>query len=287
MFEIKYDRDGVAIRDKAQIQQLDQQPVEPEPVEQEAAPEAEEVLNSQEGNPDRTILEPEPEQEQPEAPPAPKEPQYDPQASFRTLREAKLKAEAERDELMRKIAELEGRTKPAAPVQQEEEEELNLGADDLVEGKHISKIQKKSQSKIKQLEERLAKYEQQGLQERTELALKSKFQDFDKVVTPDNIAMLNEAYPEIARSLYTNEDLYTKAVSAYTLIKKFGIYQDSPFASEKAQVAKNVAKPRPVSSLSPQQGDGALSRANAFASGLTDDLKAQLLKEMQAARKGY
>jgi len=285
MFEIKYDRNGNPIRDKAQLEQIDQQPIEPEPVEQEAAPEQEtEEVKEQVSSP---MPDSEPQEPQPEVQEPPK-PQYDPQASFKTLREAKLKAEAERDELMRKIAELEGRSRPASQAQeQEEEEDVTLGADDLVEGKHISKIQKKAQSKIKQLEERLSRYESQTAQERTEYALKQKFQDFDKVVTPDNIAMLNEAYPEIARSLYTNEDLYTKAVSAYTLIKKFGIFQESPFASEKAQVSKNVAKPRPVTSLSPQQGDNALSRANAFASGLTDDLKAQLLKEMQAARKGY
>jgi hypothetical protein len=285
MFEIKYDRDGTPIRDKSQLQQLDQQATEPEPVEQEAAPQEE----APQEEPQETAAESDNlEVEATEAPKAPQQPQYDPQASFKTLREAKLKAEAERDELMRKIAELEGRSKPVQQTQtQEDDDDLNLGADDLVEGKHISKIQKKSQSKIKELEERLSKYEQQGAQERTEMALKAKYQDFDKVVTPDNIAMLNEAYPEIARSLYTNQDLYTKAVSAYTLIKKFGIYQDSPFTSEKAQAIKNVNKPRPATSLSPQQGESALTRANAFASGLTDDLKSQLLKEMQSARKAY
>jgi len=282
MFEIKYDRDGAVIRDKAQLQQLEQQAEEPEPVEQEAAPEEE----APQEEPQETAAE----SDNPpvEATVAPKEPLYDPQTSFKTLREAKLKAESERDELMRKIADLEGRSKPSQQVQpQEDDDDLQLGADDLVEGKHISKIQKKSQNRMKELEERLAKYEQQGAQERTEMMLKAKYQDFDKVVTPDNIAMLNEAYPEIARSLYTNQDLYTKAVSAYTLIKKFGIYQDSPFSSEKAVALKNVNKPRPATSLSPQQGDSALSRANSFASGLTDDLKSQLLKEMQAARREY
>lgn len=36
--------------------------------------------------------------------------------------------------------------------------------------------------------------------------------------------------------------------------------------------------------LSPQQGDSPLSKANAFANGLTEDLKKQLQKEMFEAR---
>ena len=37
--------------------------------------------------------------------------------------------------------------------------------------------------------------------------------------------------------------------------------------------------------MSPQQGDSPLSRANAFANGLTPELRVQLIKEMEEARK--
>ena len=53
----------------------------------------------------------------------------------------------------------------------------------------------------------------------------------------------------------------------------------------RSKARENHAKPRPISSIGAQEGDGPLSKANAFANGLTDELKQQLLKEMQEARK--
>jgi len=50
-------------------------------------------------------------------------------------------------------------------------------------------------------------------------------------------------------------------------------------------VQANTAKPRPLTSVSPQSGESPLSRANAFAEGLTPELKKNLFKEMQEAKK--
>lgn len=287
MFEVKYDRDGTPIREKTRLDEYANQEQDlsvPELVQH--FPAAEEVQEAEEPQ----IEAAEQEDSDVEAPVAPKspEPESDAKKSFRELAAAKKKAERERDEYLRMIEELQRRSQPkqesTAP---EEDEDLHLGEDDIAEGKHIAKVDKRAQKKIRALEERLAKYETQSTQERAEAALRSKYPDFDKVVSMDNVALLSEAYPELARTIQSNDDLYTKAVSAYTMIKKFGIYQESPFNSEKAVAMKNVTKPRPLTSVSPQQGDSPISRANAFANGLTDELKAQLLKEMQASRKGY
>ena len=270
MFDIKYDRDGQPIRNQEPLMA----PAEPEPVVQEAAPQEEPEVQEQE----------EPVVEQEAA--APKEvfKESDAAKNFREMREAKSRAERERDDYMRRLAELEARAnaKPLAQIV-EEDEELRLGNDDLAEGKHLAIVNKE----VKKLRQELKQYKAQTAEQTTEAQLKSKYADFDKVVSRDNIDALTAAYPELARSLQATDDLYTKAVSAYTLIKKFGIYQESPFSSEKALAIKNTAKPRPLTSVSPQQGESALSRANAFASGLTDDLKAQLRREMEDARKAY
>jgi hypothetical protein len=55
--------------------------------------------------------------------------------------------------------------------------------------------------------------------------------------------------------------------------------------ADKLRAQKNAAKPKPLASVNPQQGDSPLSKANAFANGLTDDLKKQLRKEMEDARR--
>ena len=86
----------------------------------------------------------------------------------------------------------------------------------------------------------------------------------------------------------SSNDLYSTAVSAYTMIKNLGIApKGDDFMVQKAQAQKNAAKPKPLASVNPQQGESPLSKANAFANGLTDDLKAQLLKEMYAARRDH
>lgn len=293
MFEIKYDREGTPIRETKRMEEFAKQAEleAPTPVTQ-SFPEPEPELLPEEliEHPDETASEQEEDTEQEEIAPAlaAPEPESAAKKSFRELSAAKKKAERERDEYLRRIEELERRTAPRAePAPVEEDEDFHLGEDDIAEGKHISKVDKRAQKKIKALEERLSRYETKTNEERAEATLRAKYPDFDKVVSMDNVAVLSEAYPELARSLQSTGDLYTKAVSAYTLIKKFGIYQESPFNSEKAVALKNVIKPRPLTSVSPQQGDTPLSRVNAFASGLTDELKAQLLKEMSASRRSY
>lgn len=305
MFEIKYDRDGRVINDRATYEEIQKQanavqpPAEhfPDSPEEDNAVQAAESADFQTDDVQEsvtpghgTVTDEEQEEPQLEATVAPKVPQEDSEAkkSFRDVIAAKRKAERERDEYLRRIEELEARShreQASTPKEQaEEDEEFHLGADDIAEGKHIAKVDKRAQNKIKALEDRLAKYESKTAEERAEAQLRAKYADFDKVVSRDNIDLLTEAYPELARSLHSTNDLYTKAVSAYTLIKKFGIYQESPFTSEKAVALKNVAKPRPLASVSPQQGDSPMTRANAFANGLTDELKAQLRKEMEQSR---
>lgn len=198
--------------------------------------------------------------------------------NLRILRERAEKLERERDEALKYIQNLQKPQQQAQP-EQEESEELNINENDLVEGKHLAKFAKK----YKKLEQQLKQYQQQTSATVTETKLKAQFPDFDKVVSPENIELLKAGYPEIAQTLNSSSDLYNKAVSAYTMIKKLGIV--SELQTEKEIIQKNMSKPKPLASISPQQGDTALSRANAFANGLTDDLKAQLRKEMEDARK--
>lgn len=198
--------------------------------------------------------------------------------NFRALREKAEKAERERDEAIRLLQERE-----AAKQQLEEDDDIRIGPDDLAEGKHLTKVQRK----IQKLESQLKQYQQVTTAQTTEARIKSQFPDFEQVVTKDNIELFKASYPEIAATLNTSTDLYNTAVSAYTLLKKFGFAQEQPYNAEKQRVEENISKPRPVTSISPQKGDSPMSRANAFAEGLTEDLKTQLLKEMHAARKNY
>jgi len=201
------------------------------------------------------------------------------QRNIRYMRErAELadRLERERDDLARQLAEAKYKPqKQEAPI---EDDSLGLGDNDLAEGKHLSKVDRE----VKALKKELAQYKQQTSQQVTEARIKTQFPDFDNIVSQENIRALQSQYPEIANTLNSSTDLYSTAVSAYTMIKKLGISQEDAYNSDKARALNNLAKPRPVSSVS--SNSGPLSQANAFANGLTEDLKKQLQKEMFAAR---
>lgn len=197
--------------------------------------------------------------------------------NMRALREKSEKITRERDELARKLQELE------VQKQQSSEQEFNIANEDLVEGKHIKQVT----SDIKQLKSQLNEYKHAISQVTVEAKLKTAYPDFESIVTPDNVESLRQNYPELAATIASSSDLYSKAVSAYTMIKRMGIVPDSKYDADKQVVQKNTQKPRPLTSISPQEGDSPLSRANAFANGLTTELKEQLKKEMFEHRKSF
>lgn len=206
-----------------------------------------------------------------------------PSESFKQLRDKAERAERERDELLRRFQEMDQRAAPQKQTAPAEEDDFSINPDELVEGKHLRSYDKK----IKKLEDQLRNYQQQSVQSSIESQINSKYPDFSKVVTEENIAILKTEYPEIAETLSSSNNLFAKASSTYTMMKKLGIHVEDNFLQEKALVQKNAAKPKPSVIVSPQQGPNPITRANAFENGLTDDLRAQLLKEMNAVRKGY
>ena len=203
--------------------------------------------------------------------------------NFRAIKEKAKQVERERDDALKLLKEYNERYQSQQSQVPEEVDTFGMNPDDLVEGKHLSKVAKE----IKALKQQLAANQQQSYMANTEARLKTQFPDLDKVLTPDNIETFKYAYPELAATVDSTQDIYTKAVSAYTMIKKFGVYQEPGVNHEKEIAKKNAAKPRPLSSVSPQQGDSPISRANAFANGLTKELQEQMWKEMSQARKDY
>lgn len=208
--------------------------------------------------------------------------------NFKAMREAAERVTRERDEVVQRLQEYERRyanqPQPNYAVANEPDtdfEGINLKDDELAEGQHLKKIA----STIKKLEAKQKALEQQSYTSNAEVRLRSQFSDFDKVMTLQNVQTFSAAYPELAKSINASSDLYDKAVSAYTLIKRFGIYDEEPYQGDKVRALENTAKPRPLASVSPQQGESPLSRANAFANGLTEELKKKLREEMAAASR--
>jgi|GEM_PF-1650506 hypothetical protein len=282
-FEIKYDKDGNPVaqpqlKEKLNVaadsldQPQPQQEAQPEQMQEQSVLETLDAEQSIETTPEK---QPEPVQNNPEKKPSA------PQESWKKLREKALAAEKRAAELEEALQAAQSAKQQQAP-QEEEIDELSVDADALVEGKHLSKVSKH----IKKLEQQLHQYQQQTAVNATELRLKTQYPDFDAIVTRENLESLRLTYPEIANTINSSSDLYSKAVSAYTMIKKLGLTADvDSYEEEKAIIHKNANKPKPTAVLNPTQNDSPLSKVNAFSKGpLTDELRAQMLKEMNMYR---
>jgi len=237
--------------------------------------------------PDPAMHEQETPQEQPqeevaqEAAPA-KKPSMENNANVRALREKAERAERlerERDELMRRLQ--EAQTPKSQTQEVSRDEDFDLAPDALAEGKHLTRMA----HKVKELEKQLKGYQMQSAEALAEQKIRLQYPDFDKVVSASNIDLLREQFPDIAEMIHNTPDIYKKASSAYTLIRQMGIHREDTHAQDREIAQKNAAKPKPLVSIAPQQGDTPLSRANAFANGLTEDLKEQLRKEMFESRR--
>jgi len=120
----------------------------------------------------------------------------------------------------------------------------------------------------------------------TAWVIANEFPDFENVVSKENVEILRIRKPFLAKLLSESSDTYSKAVEAYQAIKDLGIHRTQVMDQDHARAIKNATKPRPLTSVNPQQGDSPLSTANAFANGeFTAEMKTQLLREMNQIRK--
>ncbi len=211
------------------------------------------------------------------------------QMNFRMIKERAERAERERDEAMKYAMSFQQPKQQAAPQSEPEDDYSDMGLDDdgLAEGKHLKKVLKE----MRELKKEMHAYKAKATNDTVEIKLKNQYPDFDKVITQDNLQALSTMNPDLADMISQTPDMYKRAKLAYDMVKQYGIYQDAPksptYDAEKAVAQKNAAKPRPLASVSPQQGDSPLSKANAFANGsLSEDMKAQYRREMVQATKG-
>jgi len=155
-----------------------------------------------------------------------------------------------------------------------------LGDDDIITKAVAKKIAMKmaKEAAIEAIREREA--------ETVEDRIKSKYPDFDDIVTQENIDFLKQKKPALASSLAHNPDPYAQAEALYDTLKMMGVNVGSQVAkttlADKERAIKNSQKPQSVNAVAKQS---ALGNAHMFENGLTPELKKQLYKEMQDAAK--
>lgn len=197
------------------------------------------------------------------------------QLRFRDLREAKLKAEWERDDMARQIQELRSRSQPQAAPEPEDDDDYGVGEDDLVEGKHLAKIVKAVEKKVeRRINKQYAQQNAQTQQQLVENRLRQEFPDIDKVLGYSSQLAAQE--PELARSLIANTDSYSQLKATYQMIKKLGIIPAEP-TQDRQKIQQNMAKPKAVQSVTPRQSG--LLDISQYDGNLSEEQKAAIWAE--------
>jgi len=158
----------------------------------------------------------------------------------------------------------------------EEVDDLDkLSDDDIITKGHAKKL---AQKMAREISEQVIKQREASM---VDERLQSKFSDFADVVTKENIDLLKQNEPELAFSLSHNPDPYAQGIAAYKLLKRLGIGNEVK-NEEKEKALKNSQKPVSVNAVGK---NSAIGNVHLFENGLTKELKSQLWKEMQDARK--
>jgi len=191
----------------------------------------------------------------------------DAEYNFAEMRRQQERDREEREELRREIAQLK---KP--PV---EEDDYTFADDDLVEGKYLKDLKKE----IKSMKSEMQRREVSSMEDRMAL----KYPDYKEVTSKENIGLLIKTRPALAKALgKMQDDPFDQAEAAYEMLKGFTAKQSDPNALERKKAAENSQKPLSANAVTK---NSAIGNAHLFENGLTKELKDQLWKEMQAAKR--
>ena len=186
-------------------------------------------------------------------------------------------AEYNWSETRRKMAELERITREQQEVinqlTAQKPKEDDLSEDDLLTVKQLNRVNaRRDEATLKEL------------QRQKEEILRLRYPDIDQILSRENLDVFQEQEPELAESLAALQgDPVKLKVAAYKMIKKT-IGKDTTPSTEKIKAESNSRKPVSVQSV----GKGsAISNISSYDTELTPELKKQLYKEMQEARKGF
>ena len=178
----------------------------------------------------------------------------------------------EKDDLLRKALELrEGNQTPKQVIEEPEEPD-----DEYIPKGRVKSLARKQmeplEKKIQELEQHLEAQRQRELFQ----TLKSKYRDFDEIVNPETIALLEEKDPELAQTIVEIKDPYKMGIQTYKYIKAFGIAEDVPEKRRSKEAEKKLEK-NAKTVQSPLAYD---KRPMAQAFRMTESEKSKLWEEM-------
>lgn len=146
------------------------------------------------------------------------------------------------DELLRKLKtqeEIIDRLMSQKPPEKQEIDELEtIGDDEYISVGKVKKLVEKKASKIAQeaAEKALREREQSQYLDR----LKRQYTDFEEIVTPETLAILEEQDPDLATTIADLKDPYKIGMQTYKYIKAMGIANQAPQVRRVKEVEKRL-----------------------------------------------
>lgn len=200
----------------------------------------------------------------------PNQPNSDKEYNMRQLRERAERAERE--------LEYERRAKQQ-PQQPLEEDDLDVDADALLEGKHLKKYHKQSRGDLKKTQAQI----DQINNALSELRLRTAHPDIDTIVTDENLDKLKRSKPHIYRSIIANPDFVDRGQVAYEAITTW--IKPEKHAEPDRRLEENKSKPRSVGSVGPQASESPLTRVGDYDRRILSNAdKDRIMREVQLAK---
>jgi hypothetical protein len=163
--------------------------------------------------------------------------------NWKELRRAKDELERKSKMQDEMIATLIANQSRQQPVQKNEPDELDsIGSDEFIpKGKVDMLIEKKAARIAQEIAQKEAeKIIKQRDQAQYKDHLLRKYPDFDEIVNPETIALLEEQDPELANTIAEIKDPYKIGVQAYKYIKAMKIVEKAPEARRSRETEKKI-----------------------------------------------
>lgn len=161
---------------------------------------------------------------------------------FRRLEQSKKELEREL-KLQKEMLERFMTAQPAPQPVQEVDEFDSIADDDYIpKGKVDKRIEKRAAVIAEQIVERKLKEVEQKQHQATFMnRLKGQFSDFDEVVNPETLQILEDTNPELAQTIVESKDPYKIGLQSYKFIKAMGLHAKEPQTAQSKDVEKKLA----------------------------------------------
>ena len=215
----------------------------------------------------------------------PKQTESQKEYNFRALRERAEAVERRNAELERLLQMNMSQNQQSTKMQIEEDDDFDVSDDSYIEGKQFKKYVNNLKKELKKTKQQFEEYSAASSLTNAEIRLKSQFNDFDLVVSADNLSKLKDQKPALYRSIMANQDIYDRGYTAYELIKSAGL-SGSEYAEQDRKLEENRSKPRAVANANPQSGDTPLARIGDYDRRiLSEERKEQLRRQVEEAKR--